>query len=57
MTISDPVVDHPPVVPGQGHLGPQVDAFDRWVDDALELLRGNPIADRVFTTASHLGDF
>ena len=46
-----------PVVPGQGHLGPRVDAFDAWVDDALELLRGNPIADRVFTTASHVGDF
>lgn len=45
------------IVPGQGHLGPQVDAFDTWVDDALELLRGNPIADRVFTTASHVGDF
>jgi undecaprenyl-diphosphatase len=44
-------------VPGQGHLGPGVDAFDKWVDDALELLRGNPIADRVFTTASHVGDF
>ena len=46
-----------PIVPGQGHLGPRVDAFDTWVDDALELLRGNPIADRVFTTASHVGDF
>ncbi len=46
-----------PIVPGQGHLGPQVDAFDQWVDDALELLRGNPIADRVFATASHVGDF
>jgi membrane-associated phospholipid phosphatase len=45
------------VVPGQGHLGPAVDAFDDWVDGALELLRGNPIADRVFTTASHVGDF
>jgi membrane-associated phospholipid phosphatase len=44
-------------VPGQGHLGPQVDAFDRRVDELLEQLRGNPIADRVFTTASHVGDF
>jgi hypothetical protein len=46
-----------PIVPGQGHLGPQVDAFDRRVDVLLEQLRGNPIADRVFSTASHLGDF
>jgi membrane-associated phospholipid phosphatase len=45
------------VVPGQSQLGPAVDAFDEWVDGALELLRGNPIADRVFTTASHVGDF
>jgi undecaprenyl-diphosphatase len=57
MTASDTVVGEPPIVPGQGHLGPRVDAFDAWVDDALELLRGNPIADRVFTTASHVGDF
>lgn len=57
MTTSDTVADHVPIVPGQGHLGPSVDAFDTWVDDALELLRGNPIADRVFTTASHVGDF
>ena len=57
MTISDAVVDELSIVPGQGHLGPRVDAFDAWVDDALELLRGNPIADRVFTTASHVGDF
>jgi hypothetical protein len=46
-----------PIVPGQGHLGPQVDAFDRRVDVLLEQLRGNPIADRVFSTASHVGDF
>jgi undecaprenyl-diphosphatase len=49
---------HPfPIVPGQSQFGPQVDAFDTWVDDTLERLRGNPIADRVFTTASHVGDF
>jgi undecaprenyl-diphosphatase len=57
MTIDVTVNDQLPIVPGQGHLGPYVDAFDTWVDDALELLRGNPIADRVFTTASHIGDF
>jgi membrane-associated phospholipid phosphatase len=57
MTTSDTVHDELALVPGQSHLGPRVDAFDTWVDDALELLRGNPIADRVFTTASHVGDF
>jgi undecaprenyl-diphosphatase len=57
MTTSGTVAGDLPIVPGQGHLGPHVDAFDTWVDDALELLRGNPIADRVFTTASHVGDF
>jgi len=44
-------------VPGQGHLGPIVDAFDVRVDELLEHLRGHPVADRLFTTASHLGDF
>ena len=47
----------PADVPGQGHLGPTVDAFDQRVDDLLETCRGHPIADRVFTTASHLGDY
>ena len=46
-----------PIVPGQGRFGPEVDAFDDRVDELLERLRGNPIADRVFTTASHVGDF
>jgi undecaprenyl-diphosphatase len=46
-----------PIVPGQSQFGPQVDAFDEWVDELLEQLRGNPIADRVFSTASHVGDF
>ncbi len=57
MTIDETADGELGVVPGQGHLGPAVDAFDHWVDDALELVRGNPIADRVFTTASHVGDF
>jgi undecaprenyl-diphosphatase len=57
MTSIDAPGDELSVVPGQGHLGPAVDAFDDWVDGALELIRGNPIADRVFTTASHVGDF
>jgi membrane-associated phospholipid phosphatase len=37
-------------------LGP-VARFDRWADDALEQLRGHPIADVVFTSASRLGEF
>ena len=35
----------------------QFEPFDRWADDALERLRGNKVADAVFTTASELGDF
>jgi membrane-associated phospholipid phosphatase len=34
-----------------------VDTFDHWADDQLERLRGNPVTDRVFTTASYLGEF
>jgi undecaprenyl-diphosphatase len=36
---------------------PAVQTFDTWADDQLEKLRGNPVADSVFTTASELGDF
>lgn len=43
--------------PGQGQFGPHVDSFDAKVDELLELLRGNPVADRLFSTASHIGDF
>lgn len=43
--------------PGQGQFGPRVDAFDERVDELLEQLRGHPLADRIFTTASHVGDF
>jgi undecaprenyl-diphosphatase len=46
-----------PIVPGQGQFGPRVDAFDERVDALLEMLRGNPVFDRVFSTASHVGDF
>lgn len=46
-----------PPTPGQGALGPAVERFDRWVDGALEPLRGNPMCDAVFTTASRLGEF
>jgi membrane-associated phospholipid phosphatase len=34
-----------------------VDDFDEWVDHQLESIRGNPVADRVFLSASHLGDW
>ena len=44
-------------VPGLGALGPSVERFDQWADEQLERLRGNPVADAVFTTASALGDF
>lgn len=46
-----------PIVPGQSQFGPQVDAFDAQVDALLEQLRGHPAADRLFATASHVGDF
>jgi membrane-associated phospholipid phosphatase len=44
-------------VPGQHQFGPAVERFDELVDSALDRVRGNPIADRVFTSASHVGDF
>ncbi len=54
----DPIELGPlPIVPGQGQLGPQIHAFDTRVDAMLELLRGNPAADKLFSTASHVGDF
>ncbi len=43
--------------PGQGSLGPAVARFDARADAVLEVARGHPVADRVFTTASQLGDF
>lgn len=46
-----------PIVPGQGQFGPLVDAFDERFDELLELLRGHPLTDRLFTTATHVGDF
>ena len=36
---------------------PAIESFDAWADAQLERLRGNPVADRVFTTATELGDF
>jgi membrane-associated phospholipid phosphatase len=34
-----------------------VGRFDEWADGQLERIRGNPVADAVFTTASRLGEF
>jgi membrane-associated phospholipid phosphatase len=38
-------------------IRPAIDRFDRWADEQLERLRGNPVADAVFTSATALGDF
>jgi len=38
-------------------LSESVERFDDWADIQLELIRGNPLADAVFTTASKLGEF
>jgi membrane-associated phospholipid phosphatase len=57
MTDPSALPDNHSEVPGQGAFGPAVDAFDRRVDELLEHLRGNPVADKLFTTASHVGEF
>jgi len=44
-------------VPGQHQFGPLIDQFDERADALLELLRGHPLTDRLFSTASHVGDF
>ena len=44
-------------VPGQSRFGPRVDSFDARADAVLEQLRGQPLADRLFQAASHVGDF
>jgi len=54
---SAPDGNPPTSVPGQHQFGPAVDAFDARCDELLEQLRGNPAADRLFATASHVGDF
>jgi membrane-associated phospholipid phosphatase len=43
-------------VGGQHQFGPFVAAIDDAVDSAVDRVRGHPTLDRVFTTASHLGD-
>ena len=47
----------PVVTPGRRSLWPWVARFDREIDERLEHLRGRPVPDAIFTTASHLGDF
>ncbi len=44
-------------VPGQGDFGPLVDRFDEFADALLEQLRGHPLTDRLFSAASHAGDW
>jgi membrane-associated phospholipid phosphatase len=44
-------------VPGQQQFGPLIDQFDERADALLEKLRGHPFTDRMFSTASHIGDF
>ncbi len=46
-----------PAEPADHPLGPVGAAVDAAVDRAWEPLRGRPLADRVFYTASELGDF
>lgn len=54
--MSDPVPD---ASVGSEPTGPRgaIGRFDAAVDGAFDHLRGNPLADRVFYTASQLGDF
>ena len=42
---------------GVDSLGSTVARFDRFADERLESLRSSPMAGRVFTSASHLGDW
>jgi len=46
-----------PVTAEDAPFGPTVASFDTAVDQALERLRGNPVADRLFYTASAVGDW
>jgi undecaprenyl-diphosphatase len=42
--------------PADSPFGPLVGRFDAWFDAALDHIRGNAVADRVFYTASAVGD-
>jgi membrane-associated phospholipid phosphatase len=46
-----------PTTPGADHLGEWVARFDERADALLERLRGRPLPDLVFRTASAVGDF
>jgi len=52
-----PVPPRVAVAPGRFAFGPAVARFDRWADVQLERLRGNPVADVVFPSATALGDW
>lgn len=56
MTALAAAADEPEGLPPPAELGP-VAAFDAWVDERLEPLRHNRVAEAVFTTASTLGDW
>jgi membrane-associated phospholipid phosphatase len=45
------------VVPPGSPLATSIESFDARVDTWLEQVRGNPLSDRLFNTASTLGDF
>jgi membrane-associated phospholipid phosphatase len=51
------VQPRPAVDPGRFARGETIARFDRWADVQLERLRGNPVADAVFVSASTLGDW
>jgi len=54
---SPPVPPQVLAAPGRFAFGPAIGHFDRWADIQLERVRGNPIADVVFTSATKLGDW
>ena len=55
--MSDPTTPEPNGHRGVDSLGSTVARFDRFVDERLESLRESSTAGRVFTSASHLGDW
>lgn len=57
MTTVDDISELPTDPPGRGALGPAVERFDQAADELLERVRGNAVADKVFTTASHVAEF
>ena len=55
--LTDDLTDDPSEPADQHPLGPLGASLDHAVDKAWNRLRGNPTLDRVFYTASELGDF